>query len=724
MNALALCETARRVPPASPELSRKDDQPVSQILLVRASKRRVLLAGLAAAAASAGLSAAAQNAHAAFTIGPCSGSSAVKNQGASFQNFAQPYWRTVFASSNGCNGAVTLQSFLANGSGNGLASMGAGGGSSAAPFINCTTCGSANSGGGRTLPAGERDLTTSFNSTDEPPTVKQQADMNAGNPATDADNAMVHVIPAATGSTAILIHAPNGCDLSKITNKTDGLDPDGAGPMTAPDSSGDLASDKTQRLRIPNKLLEKAFAGDSDANTWGKIAPGISGTPTAGGQNNGLACADIPVKRIVRSDNSGTTYSFKAFLSLINPSRGWLTTYNASPNTTWPGAGGTGTANPVATGTGTPAPAGGAFCANTAANLLCSRNSSGGGGLADAVNATEGSIGYVDLATGRSKGFEITPATAASPTQDYTFWSPVQNNPSTPDAAGNKFVEPTVDPTSHRPGMGSRGASCGDVQVKNVPTAATSPKGDPTLGDWSQAFAAGGTGYANCVLTYILAWDDNAPVYGNTGDEQAKARTVKDFLALAVVSSSGQQFAAQDYSPLPNPQSQPLLKIAQDGVAAIDWNKAAASGGQQQQQNQQQQPPPQQPPSITIPKVIPPLVKPSNKYTVSSGKLNSARTTITYSVKLPGGGTLSAVSTYVRRGKTVKVSKVSVSPSGASTVRLTVRLTSRARSDLRRLKRLRISTRFTYAPAGGTAASQRKAVNVRVKATKKKKKKK
>ncbi len=715
MNALAVCGTARRVPPASqPELSRKDDQPVSQISLVRASRRHVLLAGLAAAAASAGLSAAAQDAQAAFTLGACGGSNAAKNQGASFQNGAQTYWRSVFANSNGCGGAVSLQAYLSNGSGNGRAAMGAGGGSSSAPFINCApACGTANSGGGRSLAVGERDLTTAFASTDEGPTPTQQAGMNAGGPSA-SDDGLVHVIPAATGATVILAHPPNGCDLSTITNKTG----------EAGDGTGDTAADKTQRLRLTNTLLEAAFAGDSNANTWGEIAPGISGTPTAGGQNDALPCADVPVKRIVRQDDSGTTFAFKAFLSLINPSRGWLSTYNPAPNTVWPAAGGSGTASPVATGptpSGGAAPAGGAFCSNTAANLLCSRNASGGGGLAAAVTASEGSIGYVDLATARSNQFEITPTSASVTTQDYTFWTPIQNNPG---GTGTKYVEPTVDPLAHKPGVGARGSNCGDVAVRNAPTPANSPRNDPTLGDWSTTFAAGGAGYSNCVLTYIMAWDDSAPVYGNTADEQGKARTVKDFLATAVVSAAGQQFVNVDYSALPNPQATPLLKYAQDGVNAIDWNKAASGGQQQQQQqNQQQQQPPQQQQPITIPKVIPPVVTSSNSYTVSSGKLNSARSAITYSVKLPSGGTLSAVSTYVRRGKTVKVSTVSVSPSGASTVRLTVRLTSRARSDLRRLKRLRISTRFTYTPAGGTAASQRKAVNVRVKATKKKKKK-
>ena len=41
-----------------------------------------------------------------------------------------------------------------------------------------------------------------------------------------------------------------------------------------------------------------------------------------------------------------------------------------------------------------------------------------------------------------------------------------------------------------------------------------------------------------CGLTYDFAWDDDAQVYGEAGEEQAKARTVKDYLE-AVESDQG-----------------------------------------------------------------------------------------------------------------------------------------------------------------------------------------
>lgn len=721
MNALVRCFNARRLPPASQSsLSRKDFNPVSPISLVGASRRRALLAGACALAASAGLTAvSAQDAQAAFTLAACGGSNAAKNQGATFQNTAQTYWRGVFATSNGCGGAVSVQPYVSNGSGNGLAAMGAGGGSTASPFINCSpNCGVAQpSSGGRTLPAGERDLSTSFASTDEPPTPTQQAAMNAGL-ATAADDALVHVIPVATGSATIVLHAPEGCNLQTIVNRTGGAGgsyPDGNGDRLA---TGDTSTDKTSRPRINNTLLEKAFAGASDADTWGELTPGISGTAT-GTQNAGLACTAVPVKRIVRQDNSGTTYAFKAFLNLINPSRGWLTTYAASPNTVWPASGGTGTANPAPRGsggpTGTPI-----FCENSAPNLLCSSVGSGGGntsGLTRAVLDTDGAIGYVDLSTARGSGFEITPSTSA---QDYRFWVPVQNNPGgTPTG----FVEPTFDAIAHKPNVGARGANCGDVTVRNAPTPAASPKNDPTLGDWSTAYAAGGAGYSNCVLTYALAWDDSAPAYTNNptfnaAEEQAKARTVKDFLTT-VVGTAGQQFANVDFSPVPNGLSQPILTYAQNGVAAIDWAKTAST------------PPSTTPPSTTPPVTTPPsntpgntppvVVPPSNAFTVGSGKVNAARTSLAFTVKLPGKGALTAAATYKSGSKTVKITSAKATITAAGTVKLTVKLSSAARKELAKKKKLTVSVKFTFTPTGGTAKTSSKTTTFR--AAKKKTKK-
>jgi ABC-type phosphate transport system substrate-binding protein len=669
----------------------RKDRTVTSSPVAPPALRRALLAGAAATAAALGLSAlGAPSADAAFTLGRCEGSSAVKGQGASFQRGAQTYWKQLFESGDGCLGSPTGPTYNANGSGNGLASAGAGGGSNT---IECSLRSAvvpcALDGRGR-VPVGVRDQNVAFQTTDEPPSPTQQAAMNAGT-ASPADDALIHVIPAATGSSVLVMHAPEGCVIRTVANKTNGTD----GMLDGADT-GDGEADLTQRIRLTNTLLEKAFAGDSDADEWGEIAPGISGTPTNAQQSVG-DCEDVPVKRIVRQEVSGTTYGWKAYLHLINPGRGWLSTFG-SPNTLWPPRGGGAPVSPVATTRDD------LVC--RAAGGLCSGPSSGNGSLADALNATDGAIGYGDLDTARGKGFEITPdVTVPVTTQDYTFWSPLQNNPG---RAATGYVEPTADPLAHKTGVGRKGANCANVPVANIPTPDRSPNGDPTLGDWSQAYAAGGLGYGACVLTYVLAWDDNAPVYGNTAGEEAEARTVKDFLTV-ILSTPGQSFRNADYSALPNSFNTPLLDVAQDGAAAIGWNKSSGSGGgggggtggggggtgggggggggA--------------------------VVPPSNQFSIPRSSV-SARL-LAFTLELPGGGTLSVKATAKVGRRTITVGSASAraSASGRVNVRLTPSRAARRALARARGRRLAVTVTFTYTPTGGSARSVTKRVTLR-----------
>lgn len=657
------------------------------------SLRRALIAGVAAAALGTG-ALAAQDANAAFTIGACQGSGSVKGQGASFQRDLQSSLKRLFEESDGCGGAVAGPSYNPNGSGNGLASAGAGGGSDTilcaqgGAAIPCTLV-------DRKMPVGQRDLNVSFQATDEPPTAEQTQRINAGLPG-EADDARAHLIPIATGSTAFIMHAPEGCAIGTVTNLTDRAQGTVGGADT-----GDTAANRTQRIRIRSDLLEKAFAGASDADTWGEIAPGISGAPSSG-QYAGLGiadCASVPVRRIVRQDVSGTTYGWKAYLNLINPGRGWLTTYNTPDNRTWPAAGGSGAA--VATlvdaGTTQVCPIGG--------NNLCSARSSNAANLSNTVRLVDGSIGYADLATARGAGFDISPSASV---QDYTFWSPLQNNPGgTPTG----YAEPTAAPEAHSGSIGEKGANCANVAVQNVPTPANSPGGDPTYGDWSRAFAAGGANYPACVLTYVLAWDDNAPVYGVSSAEEAKARTVKDYLQKAVVSSVGQlKLAAADYSRLPNPQAAPLLTYAQNAVDAIDWNKAAG-GGQRDPPREQPREQPRPAPRSDPPRSVP--APPSNAFSIPSRKATA--TLLTFTVELPGAGALKVDATTKVGRRTLKVASAAASPSGSGRVTVRLTLSSAAKKALARArgKKLKVDVTFTYTPTGGTARTVTQSVTVR-----------
>ena len=675
-----------RVPTASvPAASmwiplRKDKQVIGNFAAPRV-RRRALLAGAAAAAAALGASAmSAPNAHAAFTLNACEGSTFAA-QGSSFQRSMQASMKTLFEASFGCNGSPAGPTYNPNGSGNGNAGMGAGGGNAT---LNCAP-GCTNN----PAPAGQRDATTRLSGTDEPPNPTQQSNINTAATPSTADDGKIHVIPVAAGASVLILHAPEGCDLSTASNLTRGADSTVGGIDT-----GDRASDHTQRLRFTSAVVEKIFAADSDADTWGEIAPGISGNGTgiaSGDQtNNGVACGSIPVRRIVRFDNSGTTYSWKAYLALINPGRDWIGTYNPNPNTVWPAPGGSGSRTPQA--------AVGAACNTT--DHLCSNTSSGAGALTTAVAQTDGSIGYSDLATARSGGFDVTPSASV---QDYTFWAPLQNNPG---ASATGFAEPSFTAGAHTTTNTTKGANCQNVTVANVPDPARSPESDPTQGDWSRAYAAGGASYPACVLTYVLAWDDDAPVYGNTPTEEAMARSVKDYLQKILVSSTGQAalFGA-DYSALPPT----LLTYAQNAVNAIGWNKAAGGGGGNGGGGGgggngggggggggggARTPP-------------------SNKFSLPSSS-TSARALL-FTVQLPGAGKLTIAATAKAGRKTIRVASASASPSAGGKVRVKLTLSAAAKRALANASshKLTITVKFTFTPSGGTARTVTRTVTVK-----------
>src|SRR4030088_947668 len=78
------------------------------------------------------------------------------------------------------------------------------------------------------------------------------------------------------------------------------------------------------------------------------------------------------------------------------------------------------------------------------------------------------------------------------------------------------------------------------------------------------------------MLTYDLSFDDYATAYSayDPSAEQAKARTVKDYLTY-VVSDAGQaKLQPNDYANVPST----IPAISQAGVAGIGWNKAGGPG--------------------------------------------------------------------------------------------------------------------------------------------------
>jgi len=484
-----------------------------------------------------------------------------------------------------------------------------------------------------------------FSGSDEPPTPTEQAHMNNGPTSATTDDAVIHVIPVAAAAITVVVHIPGSC--------------------TQPLPAGDL--DSTGRIILTNAQLIGIFSHASGFRTWGDVLPGVAG------------CDTQVIHRVVRLDSSGSTFALKSFL---NHAGG---TFDVANNTAWPDD-----------DTGTPG-----TCAST--QTICRSASTGGGNLRTELNSlgTEGGIGYLALPDARS-GYDFDP-TATAP-HDTTYWIKVQAvGTSTffdPDANANGYRTTTdADASTPPAGSGAKGSNCQTTTFGNIPAGA-----DPTIGDWSQVDGTGSTtGYPICTLTYDLAYDDDAAAYGNTQTEQDKARTVKDYLTGVVGAGQGGLFA-NDYDPvnnaaLPGRPGVSLLSIAQGGVNAIGWNKAADQNNTPTTTTVATT----QPTTTSTPTQTQPPGPPSNKFTVTSSHVSGHKLVV--SIQLPGAGRLSVKATASYKGKTLTVGSTSKSVGGGRGS-VTLNASASTLSALKKLKSLRVTVKITFTPTGGSAASK------------------
>jgi hypothetical protein len=256
-------------------------------------------------------------------------------------------------------------------------------------------------------------------------------------------------------------------------------------------------------------------------------------------------------------------------------------------------------------------------------------------------------------------------------------------------------------PTAHIVGNGAAlGANCTNADYRGLPT---TPASDPTLGDWSNAIATGSTDtttYPACAITYDLAFDDDAPVYGNTPLEQERARTVKDYLT-AVESPVGQSLVSgADYGVLPLS----IQSVARAGVEAIGWDKAAGAGTGPKVEVKT--PGTTTTPTTTTPSVTPPVI-PSNAFSIASVKVKGKD--IVLSLVLPDAGSVQVKAT----GGGVTVGSESASVSGGKGT-VTLVISKAALSKLAKAKGHKLSVKITvtFTPTGGTAATQTKTLTV------------
>jgi len=477
------------------------------------------------------------------------------------------------------------------------------------------------------------------------------------------------VIPVAVGANVVAINYPDGCTLP-TTLATNGNVP-GTGNQDA-------------RLKVPVAELEKAFGAAT--TTWGGLVPGISETP--GGGRPAGSCAAQQMKRVVRFDDSGTTFAQKAWLNAVNPTRMWLgNPLGSTPNTTWPLSNGT---------NGKPK----AIASGACDAELCSAASNGNGSLVSLLAQSDGAIGYSDIRTARQGGFELNPTSAAN-ANDTTYWIPIQNQ------NNSAYNEPTSDPNSFKPGA-NPGANCLNAVFSDIPA--------DTTGDFSKATAANSpSGYSICVATYILAWDDYAKVYGTSDTEQREARTVKDYLEMILGPVAQAGLAARDYQALP----QGLLALAQGGVSMVNFNKGG--GG-----DTPPPPPPTASPSpaptssATPAPTTPPA--PNNVFTIDSARVTKSKV-ISLTLQLPGSGAIAASAIAASKGFRVGSAAGNATAAGSLSLQIKPsRATIRALKKIPRNKKLKVNVAVSFTPTGGTASTQN--IDVSLKGTKKKKKRK
>ena len=613
----------------------------------------------------------APQANAAFSLGKCAGTS-ITGEGGSFARDAHGQFnfslQKIYCPASGLN--VT---YKPEGSGAGINSM-----------VN-------------------RGLEPRFGHTDDPPTAEQVAQMNAGTttPGTDAnpdDNGEVHVVPAAVGAVVALVNFPDGCNPEDITDNE-------FRTVTQAEISGDATKKSLLRVRFPKATFEKIWAQGGSGSPaaplmqWSDL-PGLSGKS---------AC-EKPIIRVVRFDQSGTTFTLKDYLGAINPSREWKTKYattGANLTRDWPGA---------EFGEG-------GQCGATAApgkqadelDHLTTNCGKGNGQLISKLVETDGSVGYADLATARNNNPTLAVNGSAGSPPD-KFWTQVQNG-------SGEFAEPTDDPNGYltTTGIGAgphKGANCLDATLTNVPAS--------TLGDWSQTSAVDSPeGWGICTLTYGLVFDDNAETWGNTPSEEAKARTVKDYWESALSAASQALLFPADYAALPAS----VLAISRTGIEEVGWDKAGDGSGPGGGGDSGGSGGDTGGGSVATP--LP--VKPSNLFTLPRKSISSKTGGATVSVKLPGAGKLVMVGTAKvqiaqkrkskrkqRKSKTIQVGQVVLNANKAGTFNLTLKPSGAAKKELRKQGKLRVSLKLTFTPSGGEAKTTTTGLTLKLSTNKRK----
>lgn len=634
---------------------------MSSIVRVPRRGMSVVQAGIIALVLSAFVAALlASGAQAAFTTGKCAGADII-GRGASFARDAHNVFINNFKPIY-CKGTPKLANvtYEALGSGEGRKAV------------------------------KERGLAPRFGMSDEPPTPSEITEMNVGGtvsggvftPDSDPSNdGKIHVIPAAVGAVAALVNFPNGCDVTKL---------DAASRTAEENLDVDGTPDDVVRVRFTKAEFEAIWSQGTSGDplvTWRDVFPELDDT----------AECKTPIVRVVRFDDSGTSFAFKDYLNTIDSGEGWLTTYVNSANKTrvWPAPAGAeapavGAVSATESQCGT-TPAPGGKLADSEDHLT-SGCSNGNGALVAKLAGTDGSVGYSDISTARSNSPSL--AIAPETNDNDTYWTQVLNG-------GDEFEEPTSSPIGFRTD-GPKGANCQETEFENVPTT--------SFGDWAQVSGVKSeNGYGICTITYGLVFDDNSDVWGGSPAEEAKARTVKDYWESIVSDAAQAALFPNDYAPLP----EGILAISRAGVASVNWEGAAGGGGGGGNGSGGG--------STGGGSTVQPLA-PTNLFSLSKKSISSKTGQATVTVKIPGPGKVELIGTAnvpggkARRAymKKVMVGKVTLTAGKAGTYNLTLKPSGAAKKRLREKGKLTVNLQVTFTPTGGTANTTKSVVTLKL----------
>ncbi|HET6997576.1 MAG TPA: substrate-binding domain-containing protein [Solirubrobacterales bacterium] len=410
----------------------------------------------------------------------------IVGKGASLQKKAQEIWTGRKVESNPADPAYYEQANLPQAKGLGDGYFKQCEGKASPPSV---TYGSTGSGAGllafRFTGEGTIDKKIGFIGTDDAPTVAQIEKAEEATTGGKATGANPIVVPVTQTAIAVIVNLPENCVFKA-----------GKG--------------------INSAELTQVFGG-TEITEWSQFSQIEAKV--------GGACG-VKIKRVVRSDGSGTTFQFKNYLDVVDKTAGGTpppceTAGVASPGITWadlmpiksPGV------NPNIEWP---------KCAGGTTVLTAS----GGSGVVAEVEKTDSSIGYAALPDAKKGGAAVEEVA-------------LQN--------GGTVIKTYAGPET------GENANCEnakyDVPKKGQSDSMEAEKGESV--NWSGTFGAnptiGGGNYPLCTLTYVIGWSDytKTPIEnpGNTSS------IVEDYIKNYVVSTAagfGQKDLVNNwYAPLP-----------------------------------------------------------------------------------------------------------------------------------------------------------------------------